>query len=147
MHYADDVILLCPSIMSLKKQLNVCAKFATEHRVKFNPSKTKLIECGDATGSSDYTEVTFMNSTLTWVTHDVHIDSLIGNVSGKDRVQNFVRNFNTKVMKLTQMSFQKPSCMYHVFPFQVALYAALQLQPMGSDSFANAFFVSWRKSV
>ena len=41
--YADDIILLRPSINGLQNMLNCCSKFAIDHDVIFNPAKSKSI--------------------------------------------------------------------------------------------------------
>ena len=41
--YADDVILLSPTLMSMNKLLNICERFAVEYDVLFNSKKNKLI--------------------------------------------------------------------------------------------------------
>ena len=38
--YADDLLLLCPTIKGLQKMITICSEFATEYDVTFNPSKT-----------------------------------------------------------------------------------------------------------
>ena len=38
--YADDLLLLCPTIRGLQKMITLCSEFATEYDVIFNPSKT-----------------------------------------------------------------------------------------------------------
>ena len=34
--YADDLILMCPSIQGTQEMLNVCEKYANTHKIKFN---------------------------------------------------------------------------------------------------------------
>ena len=41
--YADDIILLSPSVNGLKTMLNCCSEFASKYDVIFNPSKSKSI--------------------------------------------------------------------------------------------------------
>ena len=41
--YADDVILLVPSISGLRKMINICEQYALEHDVIFNGKKSKLL--------------------------------------------------------------------------------------------------------
>ena len=41
--YADDVVLLAPSIDALHKMLHVCTSFADEYGLRLNPTKTQLI--------------------------------------------------------------------------------------------------------
>ncbi len=38
--YADDLKLLCPSIKSLKKMVNICAQFGKRFDVQYNGKKT-----------------------------------------------------------------------------------------------------------
>ena len=41
--YADDIVLLAPSVMSLKKMLHICDRFGGSYDVTFNVSKYQLI--------------------------------------------------------------------------------------------------------
>jgi hypothetical protein len=44
--YADDVILLSPTIGALKKMLKVCNAYSVEFKIKFNEAKCKLLIYG-----------------------------------------------------------------------------------------------------
>ena len=41
--YADDLVLLCPSYRGLQDLLDTCAKYAEEHDIKFNTSKSVVL--------------------------------------------------------------------------------------------------------
>ena len=41
--YADDLTLLSPSIVALKKMISICSSYALEHDIKFNGSKSQMI--------------------------------------------------------------------------------------------------------
>ena len=41
--YADDVILLSPTLMTMNKLLSICERFAVEYDAIFNSTKSKLI--------------------------------------------------------------------------------------------------------
>ena len=41
--YADNVILLAPSVSAMRTMLSVCSAFAASHRLEFNATKTQLI--------------------------------------------------------------------------------------------------------
>lgn len=41
--YADDVILLSPTVCGLQKMVNISCQFARRHNVKFHPTKSKLV--------------------------------------------------------------------------------------------------------
>ena len=45
--YADDIILLCPSLAGLKKMVKICEDYAKEHSILFNGSKSKYLVFGD----------------------------------------------------------------------------------------------------
>jgi len=42
--YADDIILLCPSLVGLQKMLFICEQFAMQYGLTFNTSKTVCIK-------------------------------------------------------------------------------------------------------
>jgi hypothetical protein len=44
--YADDVILLSPTLGALKKMLKVCNAYSVEFKIKFNEAKCKLLIFG-----------------------------------------------------------------------------------------------------
>ena len=44
--YADDVILLTPTVCGAKSMLNVWSKFSSDYNVKFNASKSNVIIFG-----------------------------------------------------------------------------------------------------
>ena len=48
--FADDIMLLCPSLDGLRKMIKVCEDYANEHSIIFNCSKSKLLIFGDYLG-------------------------------------------------------------------------------------------------
>ena len=50
--YADDVVLLAPTVFALNKMLRVASTFSIDFMISFNASKSKLIIFG-ATGGFD----------------------------------------------------------------------------------------------
>ena len=45
--YADDIILLCPSLAGVKKMIKICEDYAKEHDILFNGNKSKYLIFGD----------------------------------------------------------------------------------------------------
>ena len=41
--YADDLMLLSPSVSALRKMVNICQNYAQEYDIKFNGSKSQFI--------------------------------------------------------------------------------------------------------
>ena len=53
--YADDVVLLTPTLFAMKKMLKICDEFGIEYNVTFNASKHQFIhfpatKCGVVEG-------------------------------------------------------------------------------------------------
>ena len=44
--YADDIILLCPSITGLEKMIKICEIYSDKHYISFNGKKSKLLIFG-----------------------------------------------------------------------------------------------------
>ena len=44
--YADDIILLCPSVTGLNKMISICVEYADEHNILFNGKKSKYLVFG-----------------------------------------------------------------------------------------------------
>ena len=44
--YADDVILISPKDNHLQKLLNICGEFGQKWNIKFNPTKSNIVEFG-----------------------------------------------------------------------------------------------------
>ena len=43
MAYADDIVLLPPSVNGMKQMLNICHRFSVDFDITFNPSKSKML--------------------------------------------------------------------------------------------------------
>ena len=41
--YADDIVLLCPSVSGMNKMLNICSDYAERHSIPFNTKKSQVI--------------------------------------------------------------------------------------------------------
>ena len=41
--YADDIVLLCPSVSGMNKMLNICSDYAERHSILFNTKKSQVI--------------------------------------------------------------------------------------------------------
>ena len=69
--YADDMLLLAPTLHSLKTLLRVFTEFADEYHVIFNPDKTKFIMCKLV--DTPVPAVTFMHKSIKCVPMDNHL--------------------------------------------------------------------------
>ena len=63
--YADDILLLAPSLDALRHMIGICEDYAQEFHISFNPSKSKLM----------YYNVSHDNLHVKLCNQDVHIVS------------------------------------------------------------------------
>ena len=45
--YADDIMLLCPTVAGLRKMIKICEEYANEHSIMFNGNKSKYLIFGN----------------------------------------------------------------------------------------------------
>ena len=58
--YADDIVLLAPCPSALRTMLNICCKYASDHGLEFNTTKSQLI-CFRHSSQQEYPVVIHMN--------------------------------------------------------------------------------------
>ncbi len=46
--YADDLILLCPTLHAIRQRMLVAKSYSDEFNIRFNASKTQLVPFGNA---------------------------------------------------------------------------------------------------
>ena len=58
--YADDLILLCPSVTGLKEMIRTCEEYADEHNILFNGKKSQYL----VFGSYKYNHIVKVNNEI-----------------------------------------------------------------------------------
>ena len=112
--YADDLILLAPTLHATKFMLRVCEQYANEFSIMFNAAKSKLIIQSKNVSSCNVTPiVSFMNGNIEVVHSDKHLGNIIGNVKQVDIVQNIVNELKTKT---NMVKFQFKNLPPHLKP-------------------------------
>ena len=61
--YAGDIALLAPSLQCLRQMISICEKYASSHRITFNPNKSKLL-CYNPDLSSNAPQVYLNGKTI-----------------------------------------------------------------------------------
>jgi hypothetical protein len=95
--YADDVIILAPTLFSLRRMLTICNDFANEYDVIFNSSTSKLLFFGSVRHRARVSPITYCVSTIELVSRDKHLGTVIGQDSCKIQIQQNINEFNGKV--------------------------------------------------
>ena len=79
--YADDIVLLSPTLGGLQNMLNICEQYATEHNLSFstneniNKCKTKCM--GFTTKERDLRSMILCGNSLPWVKSTRHLGNKI----------------------------------------------------------------------
>ncbi len=142
--YADDVILLSPSLGGLIQMLNICESYAAEFQVVFNSSKSKLVVIN---GSPLATPVPFMGGFIEQVRCERHLGLRFGNFSKEEMVDDLCKQMITK-SNMLRVHFKNvpPDVMYSLFKtYCMPLYGAPLLD--FDDRSIEKLFTTWRKCV
>ena len=145
--YADDIILLSPSVTGLKAQLKLCSEYASEYSIKFNASKTKLIVCRRDNIDVAETIVKFQDKYIEVVQQDVHLGCLVGNVDKRARIDAGIKDFLSKTTMLKcHFKLLPVDVMYSLFKTHcMPLYSSVLWDL--SDRSIELFYTAWRKSI
>ena len=83
--YADDLLLLSPSLDGLQEMLKVCEEYAESHNLKFstnvNPQKSKTKCMAFLHKDRELRGLTLCNNTLPWVNSGKHLGMRIDNTN------------------------------------------------------------------
>ena len=92
--YADDVILISPTVSALKQMLKLCDKLGSECNVLFNTEKYQLLHY-PVRGGKQINGIYRDNIYIKCVKDSLHLGHIIGlNVKSKT-IQHAVNSFNT----------------------------------------------------
>jgi hypothetical protein len=92
MAYADDVMLLAPTLYALKKMISVCESYANNFNIKFNGRKSQLIVFGQDVRPKIYVN----NEVVKTVDEVVYLGHRINRDRTDPLVQEVVNDFNMK---------------------------------------------------
>ena len=91
--YADDIVLLSPSVSSLRLQLEMCENFSQDCNIKFNAQKSKLIIYGDSPVS-----IEFQGRVIPTCTSEKHAGNLVG--TDNEIKHKMIRNASLPLLSL-----------------------------------------------
>ena len=142
--YADDIILLCPSLYGLKEMIKICEAYAIEHKILFNGAKSKLLTFGRRHDNPDIvvngnkvdicTKAEYLGIMLNTENEFNAIED--GITSFNVSFNRFLANFNTCRISIKNKLFHQYCCSYY----------GSQLWPLWNNYFDN-ICVKWRKAV
>ena len=145
--YADDLVLLSPTVSTTKSMLHVCEQYGKEFNVKFNPTKTKLIVFSNRRGHVVSPKLQFMNEMIEVVPHHKHLGNLIGNISQEEVIATLTSDMQMRTNFVKHhFSGLTLESMYFLFKSHCTSFYGLPLIDFSHQSF-QTLCTSWRKCV
>ena len=145
--YADDVLLLSPTLGSLHGLLTICEQYSKEYNTLFNASKTKLMVFGRKLPK---VKVMFQGTWVSQVDSEIHIGNYICTDRRDDTipVNNACNDMYAKLNLLyCQFSKCSPCVLYTLFnSYCMSLYGS-QLWNYENTSVMEFLYIAWRKCV
>ena len=92
--YADDVILITPTVSALKQMLKLCDKFGSEYTLLFNAEKYKLLHY-PVRGGKQINGIYHENIYIKYVKDSLHLGHISGLNVKSNTIQHAVNSFNT----------------------------------------------------
>ena len=143
--YADDIILLAPTLASLKYMLSICEKFASDYDVVFNTSKSKSLVFPDSgvTGKS----ISFMGGVIEHVSDYSHLGYIIGSECDSLNIQCCIRHFYAKLNVLFRDLYYVSFDIKYLLmkTYCMSLYGCPLWELDGKN--IEKFYVAWRKGI
>ena len=142
--YADDLVLLAPTVLSMSKMLKVCDEYAKEYHVMFNPKKSEHIVHG---GNHQNVNLYIDGIPITKVNQWKHSGRFVGPKATYENIQISVHKFNTEVnMIMAQFSKIFPDIRYQLFKTYCMPLYGCQLWDF-SQKDVEYFYTAWRKAI
>ena len=142
--YADDILLMAPSITGLNLMLKTVNQYGKDFKIKFNPSKTKLVICGS---NDKIHNVLFQETKLLNENCVTHLGNSLSTNSDQIMVDNtvcyFIQMFN---YLMASFRYCDTDIKYRLFKsFCMSLYGCVMWNM--SDIYVERFYVTWRKCI
>ena len=145
--YADDIILMAPTITALQHQIKVVEKFAGLNSLKFNGNKSKLMYVGQSPQLLDF-NITVGNESVPWVDNLLYLGHHIKSnrsASVIDYIKyDFVRKFNCFNADLKNIRSDLKSDMLQ--KYCMSLYGILFCD-LSNNSEVDIICKEWRKAM
>ena len=143
--YADDIVLLAPTVNALKSMLNICDDFGSEFQVLFNASKYQLLHY--STSKKSIENIVHNNQVIECKPLATHLGHTVGPCAKSNVIQDGIDSFTTALNGII-VSFHDAytDVKYQLFKaFCMSLYGSVLWD--FESNFISKFYVTWRKGI
>ena len=144
--YADDVVIIAPTVCSLKSMLRICDDFGKEFHVKFNSNKYQLLHY-PCTTNATVDNLIYDNYLIKCQSIATHLGHTIGPAAKTKAIEDGVDKFIVALNGIIA-TFKDAYCdvKYKLIKtYCMSLYGCV-LWNLGSKSMSD-FYVTWRKTI
>ena len=143
--YADDIVLLCPSKEGLRKLITICERYAKDHDILFNGSKSKLLVFGS---TSNIVSNIFVNGAEVPVCDNVmHLGNFISN-NISDSVDYGISKFNSSFNYfMSSFGNCQNSVRNKLFTQYCTSFYGSQIWPIFKNDLMKKICVNWRNAL
>ena len=142
--YADDIILLCPSVTGLENMIRVCEIFAKIHNILFNGTKSKLMIYGKFAIDPN---IEVNGEKVPMCTNAEYLGNLFSSNDENSMIDAGIRNFNVHFNYfMANFGTCKTLVKNKLFNQYCCFYYGSQLWPLYNKEFTD-LNIKWRKAI
>lgn len=148
--YADDIVLLCPTLKAVNSMLTICDKFSDEYNILFNASKSKLVVHNCKVPDDKLSPVTFRGNRIPVVKTIKHIGITVGSSDNVDeiRITDTCNELYGKLnLLLRQVNAAKSDLKYKLFKTYCSSFYGSALWRYANKNCINRLETAWRNCV
>ena len=141
--YADDIILICPSVTAMNEMIETCEDYAKDHNILFNGKKSKYLIFGDY----KYNPTIKVNNEIVPICESaIHLGHLLSTKNTKNAlieqsIKDFNKSFYGFISKFEMCNTTIKSKLFH--QYCSSMYGS-QLWDLTSQTL-NDMCTQWRK--
>ena len=148
--YADDIILLNPTVKGTKKMLQICEMYAKEHKILFNAQKSQYLHIySKKRNISSNTNISFFlnDKIIPCVNNAKHLGHVLCNTTeGFNNCDDIIGNFNKSVnILMANFGTISHNILCKLFIQYCCSFYGISLCNIRSH-FMKAICISWRKA-
>ena len=150
--YADDLSLLCPSFSGIKKMLNICERFANDHKILFDAIKSQLFYFSTNDDPMHVKRPILQmrhGKMVPYVEKCIHLGNTLSTSSTEHAlIDSAINDINIKTKNfLSEFSFSESTTLSRLFQsYWMNVYGS-SLWKFNNHKNIERFCVSWRKVI
>lgn len=124
--YADDIVLLSPSLYGMQKMLNICETYSKQYDVTFNAMKSKVLIFDNKREDIYDIRLKLYNAELPISKCEKHLGCFVGSDCVEKRIENAVTEiFCNSNLLLSNFGMSHLDTKYSLFKAYCSLYKVL----------------------